>query len=85
MAQPVVPLQVMLQAVAEEHARPFGQGPGVPTVHPPELLQVPAGVKVAFPEVSVVQDVAGVQSLFVQQLAFGMQAVPHVLKPVAHG
>lgn len=56
MAQPVVPLQVVLQAIAFAHARPFGQGPATPAVHPPELLQVPAGVKVAFPEGSVVHD-----------------------------
>ena len=28
---------------------------------------------------------APIQSLLVQQEAMGMQAVPHILKPIAHG
>lgn len=55
-AQPVVPLQVVLHAVAEAHDRPAGHAPAAPTVQDAALLQVPAGVKVVLPEESVTHE-----------------------------
>jgi hypothetical protein len=90
LAQPVVPLQATLHAVAVEHARPSGQGPATPAVHPPALLQVPAGVKVAFPEASVVHDAvpqaAPVSAVHVelQELLPLSADRTQVLSPVVH-
>jgi hypothetical protein len=53
----VFALQVVaLQAVAEAQVKPPAQGPTVPGAQVPELLQDPAGVKLAFPCESTVHD-----------------------------